>query len=130
MPRSVLIVDDEPRITAALMTRLESVGYEVYHAINGLAGIEAAALYEPDLILLDIRLPDIDGYETCTRIRRMPRLAESPIIFLSANVQDEAVLRAEAAGGDRFISKPYESSVVLDAIEELIDRGSREECRA
>lgn len=129
MPRSVLIVDDEPRITAALMTRLEAAGYQVYHAINGLAGVEAAALYEPNAILLDIRMPDIDGYETCSRIRRLPRLARVPIIFLSANVQDEAILKADAAGGDRFISKPYESSCILSAIEELIERGSQEECK-
>lgn len=130
MSRSVLIVDDEPRITAALMTRLESVGFVVYHAINGLAGIEAASLYEPDAILLDIRMPDIDGYETCSRIRRMPRLSKTPIIFLSANVQDEAILKANAAGGDRFISKPYESSTILKAIDELIEGRAQEECQA
>lgn len=122
MPKSILIVDDEPRITAALMTRLEAHGYTVYHAINGLAGVEAAALYEPDIVLLDIRMPDIDGYETCERIRRLPRLSEIPVIFLSANVQDEAIMKAKAAGGDRFISKPYESASILSAIEEFSKR--------
>lgn len=116
MPDSILIVDDEPRITAALMTRLEAKGYTVYHAINGLAGVEAAALYEPDAIILDIRLPDIDGYETCARIKRLPRLRDTPVIFLSANVRDEAVKRAREAGGNRFISKPYEADEILSAI--------------
>lgn len=120
-PQSVLIVDDEPRITLALMVRLEAAGYTVYHAINGLAGIEAAALYEPDAIILDIRMPDIDGYETCTRIKRLPRLGMVPVIFLSANVQDEAIKLANEAGGDLFISKPYESSLILAAVEELIE---------
>jgi CheY-like chemotaxis protein len=101
------------------MTRLEAIGYQVYHAINGLAGVEAAALHEPDVIILDIRMPDIDGYETCTRIRRFPRCAHTPIIFLSANVQDEAIMRAKDAGGSRFISKPYEASSIQAAIEEL-----------
>ncbi|MCR9075352.1 MAG: response regulator [bacterium] len=119
MPKSVLIVDDEPRITAALMTRLEAYGYTVYHAINGLAGVEAAALYEPDAIILDIRLPDIDGYETCERIRRFPRLESTPVVFLSANVQDEAIDRAKQAGGSRFISKPYDAVDIQNAIEEL-----------
>ncbi|MBO6740490.1 MAG: response regulator [Phycisphaerales bacterium] len=119
MPQSVLIVDDEPRITAALMTRLEASGYTVYHAINGLAGIEAAALYEPDAIILDIRLPDIDGYETCQRLRRFPTLQATPVIFLTANVQDEAIERAKGAGGSRFITKPYEACDILRAIEEL-----------
>ena len=120
MDRSVLIIDDEPRITAALMARLEAQGYTVYHAINGLAGIEAAALYEPDAIILDIRLPDIDGYETCTRIKRFPRLAEIPVIFLSANVQDEAITRASAVGGACFISKPYEAESIINAVTEAI----------
>jgi len=129
LAKSVLIIDDEPRITAALMTRIEASGYVVYHAINGLAGIEAAALYEPDAVILDIRMPDIDGYEACTRIRRLPRLESVPVIFLSANVQDEAIMKANAAGGDRFISKPYESSSVLAAIEELINHGTSKECQ-
>lgn len=123
MSESVLIVDDEPRITAALMTRLEDKGYTVYHAINGLAGVEAAALYEPDAIIMDVRLPDIDGYEACARIKRLPRLREVPVIFLSANIQDEAVKRAQQAGGARFISKPYEADEILTAIrDELAPR--------
>lgn len=138
--KSVLIIDDEPRITLALMARLEAAGYTVNHAINGLAGIEAAALHEPDAIILDIRMPDIDGYETCTRIKRLPRLNHVPVIFLSANVQDEAIQRSKQAGGDLFISKPYESSSILVAVEELIEQrtdmstnntqSSTEECSA
>lgn len=121
MPNSVLIIDDEPRITGALMTRLEAIGYTVYHAINGLAGVEAAALHEPDAIILDIRLPDIDGYETCVRIRRLPRLEHTPILFLSANVQDEAIARAKAVGGDRYICKPYEAADIICSLREVIE---------
>lgn len=127
MRHKILIIDDEPKITFALMTRLEAQGYSVFHAINGLAGVEAAAIHEPDAIILDIRMPDIDGYETCTRIRRLPRLAEVPVIFLSANVQDEAVVKAMDAGGDRFIGKPYESASILQAIEQLINPDSSKE---
>lgn len=127
MHHKILIIDDEPKITFALMTRLEAQGYSVFHAINGLAGVEAAAIHEPDAIILDIRMPDIDGYETCTRIRRLPRLAEVPVIFLSANVQDEAVVKAMDAGGDRFIGKPYESASILQAIEHLINPDSSKE---
>ena len=121
MPNSVLIIDDEPRITGALMTRLEAIGYTVYHAINGLAGVEAAALYEPDAIILDIRLPDIDGYETCTRIRRLPRLEHTPVVFLSANVQDDAIARAKSVGGSRYICKPYEASDIINTMREVIE---------
>ena len=114
-------MDDGRSITGALMTRLEFAGYTVYHAINGLAGVEAAALHEPDAIVLDIRMPDIDGYETCKRIKRFPKLAATPVIFLSANVQDTARQRAIESGGARFISKPYEAAEILSAIEAVIE---------
>ena len=120
MESTILIIDDEPRITAALMIRLESKGYNVCHAINGLAGVEAACLCKPDVIVLDIRMPDIDGYETCTRIRRMPGLETIPVVFLSANVQDSARSRVIACGGSQFISKPYDADDVIGAIESCI----------
>ncbi|MEM7680709.1 MAG: response regulator [Planctomycetota bacterium] len=117
MPRTILIVDDEPGITAALMIRLQSAGHEVYHAINGLAGVEAAALHQPEVIVMDIRMPDIDGYEACQRIHALPGLSKTPVVFLSANVQEQARERAKLAGGCVFLSKPYEASDVLDAVE-------------
>ena len=120
MAHSVLIVDDEPGITVALMTRLQASGYTVYHAINGLAGVEAAALHEPDAIIMDIRMPDIDGIEACQRIKRLPRLAETPVVFLSANVQEEPRRQAMAVGASAFISKPYEAQQVIDTIAEIV----------
>lgn len=126
MSYSVLIVDDEPGITAALMIRLQSAGYTVYHAINGLAGVEAACMHKPDIIVMDIRMPDIDGYEACMRIRRMPDLAHIPVIFLSANVQESAIIKSKAAGGSKFIAKPYDSVDVIHAIETCIGSKSNE----
>jgi two-component system KDP operon response regulator KdpE len=122
VPNSVLIIDDEPRITAALMVRLQAERYEVYHAINGLAGVEAAALHRPDAIVLDIRMPDIDGYEASARIKRLPGLAEVPIIFLSADTRDPSRLRAIEAGAVEFLTKPYEASDVLAAVERAVAR--------
>ena len=124
MPKSVLIIDDEPAITAALMIRLEAAGYRVFHAINGLAGVEAAWRHRPEVIVLDIRMPDIDGYEVCTRIRNAPELAETPIVFLSANVQDSARRRALEVGGSAFLSKPYEATDVIAAIARVTETAS------
>lgn len=120
MPASVLIVDDEPRITFALMTRLEASGFKVFHAINGLAGVEAAALHEPDAIILDVRMPDIDGFDTCRRIKRIERLSKTPVLFLSANPQDETKRQAMLAGGSAFMSKPYEASEIVESLQQLI----------
>ncbi|MEQ8317600.1 MAG: response regulator [Phycisphaerales bacterium] len=121
MAKSVLIIDDEPAITGALMTRLEAHGHEVYHAINGLAGVEAAAVHEPSIIILDIRMPDIDGFETFERIRRMPRLSRTPIVFLSAHAQEDAKHRARELGATAFLSKPYDSKDILAIIERIDD---------
>lgn len=119
MPKSVLIVDDEPAITGALMTRLQTHGHTVFHAINGLAGVEAAALHEPSMIILDIRMPDIDGFEAYERIRRLPRLRDTPIVFLSAHAQEGARHRALRLGARAFLSKPYDSKDILRIIDSI-----------
>ncbi|GAB5496049.1 MAG: hypothetical protein Phyf2KO_11290 [Phycisphaerales bacterium] len=117
MKQIILIVDDEPRITTALMVRFEAEGYRVCHAINGLAGIEAAALCSPDIVVLDIRMPDIDGYETCQRIKRLPGMQETPVIFLSANAEDAALQRAFDVGAVEFVSKPYDAEEVITLVQ-------------
>lgn len=119
MSNSVLIVDDEPRITAALMTRLQACGYEVFHAINGLAGVEASAIHRPDVVIMDIRMPDIDGYEACARIHRLPDLKNVPIIFLSANAHTSEE-KALDAGGMAYLCKPYEAVDVIRTIERVL----------
>lgn len=124
MRKTVLIVDDQPAITAALMTRLEAAGYEVFHAINGLAGVEAAALHRPDAVILDIRMPDIDGFDACVRIKRLPGLGDVPILFLSANAQEPARRRALEAGGSAFMSKPYKAADICDCIARLTGAAS------
>lgn len=119
MPKSVLIVDDQPQITMALMMRLQASGYEVFHAVNGLAGVEAAALHRPDVIVLDIRMPDIDGYDACVRIKRLPGLDRTPIVFLSANSQESFRQRAMQVGGKIFFAKPYKAADIIRAIDAL-----------
>ena len=122
MPHSVLIVDDEPAITVALMTRLQANGYTVFHAINGLAGVEAAALHHPDAIVMDVRMPDINGFEAFERIRRMPGLEAVPIVFLSAHAQEAARQRALELGAMAFLSKPYDSEDILAALSKALSR--------
>ncbi|HWB20058.1 MAG TPA: response regulator [Phycisphaerales bacterium] len=120
MSKSVLIVDDQPQITAALMMRLQAAGYTVYHAINGLAGVEAAALHHPDIVILDIRMPDIDGFDACIRIKRLPGLDHTRIIFLSANSQEANRLRAQEVGASEFMSKPFKAADILKVIERVL----------
>ena len=103
------------------MTRLQTHGYKVFHAINGLAGVEAAAIHHPDVVIMDIRMPDIEGYEACARIHRLPDLEDVPIIFLSANAH-AAEAKALEVGGSAFLRKPYEAKEVIETIERVLSR--------
>lgn len=127
MSKTILIVDDEPRITVAMMARLGSVGYTVYHAINGLAGVEAAAIHKPDLVVMDIRMPDINGYETCERIRRLPGMESVRVLFHSANMDAEAARLAKQAGGHAFLTKPSEPRAILAEVAHLIGTPDEQE---
>jgi two-component system OmpR family response regulator len=121
----VLIVDDERFIAQALMLRLRAAGYEVRWAPDGASGIAAAGEWRPHVIVLDIRMPDMDGFEVNRRLRARSELDATPVIFLSANVQESARQTALAAGAHAFLTKPYESKDVLAAIRSALDRSPR-----
>lgn len=118
--KTVLLIDDEPGIASALVVRLSAEGYVVETAMDGRSGLAAAAETQPDVILLDIRMPDIDGIEVCRRLKTNPELAATPVIFLSANVKDVVRHQALEAGGSAFLSKPYEPRDVLNAIRSAV----------
>lgn len=122
MHERVLIIDDERSIAQALTLRLRAGGYDVQWACDGLTGLAAVADWRPDLIILDIRMPDINGFEVYRRLRAGPRLFTTPVIFLSANVQQSARQAALAAGAYAFFTKPYESTDLLAAIRTALDQ--------
>ena len=105
---SILIVDDEEIGRLMLRRLLENEGYQVECAENGSAGIEKARNLEPDLILLDVVMPVIDGYEVCEILRRDPVLAEVPVIMLTSLDDSDSRLRGLQAGADDFLSKPVQ----------------------
>jgi len=121
----VLIIDDERAIAQALTIRLRVAGYDVRWACDGAAGVGAALEWRPDVIVLDIRMPDMDGFEVNRRLRSGSEAFTTPVIFLSANVQDSARHAALAAGAHAFLTKPYESRDVLCAIRSALDRNAR-----
>ncbi len=120
MPRTILQIDDEPAISAALKVRLSAAGYALLSAPDGSSGLAAAAEHRPDAILLDIRMPGMDGFEVCRRLKASPELAGIPVIFLTANASDEARRIAGEIGAADFLAKPYEPGDVLDAIEQAV----------
>src|SRR5512141_1886186 len=104
----VLIVDDEYIGRETLQSVLEGEGYELQMAENGLQAIEKAKELLPDVILLDVMMPGMTGFEVCQRIRNDPQIAEIPIIMLTALDDRESLLTGLKAGADDFISKPFD----------------------
>ncbi|MBP9144140.1 MAG: response regulator [Thermoanaerobaculia bacterium] len=103
----LLVVDDEPAHRKMLARALQEAGFEVEEAAGGLEAIAAANLRPPDLVLLDIDMPGIDGYETCRRLKEQERFASTPVIFLSGLGDIEGKMKAFAAGGVDYVTKPF-----------------------
>jgi len=107
-PYVVLAVDDRPTNLELLEQMLSLEGYRVVPAENGIAALEVAAAVEPDIILLDVDMPDLDGIETCKRLKSDPRFRDVPVVFLSGLAETLNKTRAFAAGGVDYITKPFE----------------------
>jgi signal transduction histidine kinase len=110
---SVLIVDDEPTARETLIAILEREGYDLLQAKDGIQALEMLKQFQPDLILLDVMMPAMDGFEVCRRIRATPSLAEVPIILLTALDDRDSLLRGLESGADDFLSKPPDHRELL-----------------
>lgn len=109
----ILIVDDTPKNIQVLGQILSEQGYKIIVATNGLQALKAVEKKTPDLILLDINMPELDGYETCQRLKADERLEEIPVIFLTARTETEDIVKAFSVGGVDYITKPFNSSELL-----------------
>ncbi len=115
--RCVLVVDDQPMNVRLLATQLEAVGYEVVKAYDGQEAIEFAGKHMPDIVLLDIMMPGIDGYETCRRMKADPVTASIPVIFISALTDINEKVNAFKCGGVDYICKPFQREEVLSRVD-------------
>jgi diguanylate cyclase (GGDEF)-like protein len=113
MTANILIVDDEPGTLKLLQDILTGGGYQVRPFNNGELALRSAEVRPPELILLDIRMPDADGFEICRRLKENPRLTEIPVIFISAAADLEDKVRAFEAGGVDYINKPFQKEEVI-----------------
>jgi len=118
----VLVVDDDPDIVEILRYNLSLAGYEVKSAANGKEAIKKAKLFIPQIILLDIMMPEMDGIEACSQIKGIPSLDNTMIIFLSARSEDFTQIAAFDAGGDDYISKPVKPKILLKKIASILKR--------
>ena len=120
--RKVLIIDDEPDILKFLSYNLSKEGYKVETANDGFHGIEKARSGKPDLILLDIMMPELDGIETCKMLREIDELNETFIAFLSARSEDYSQIAGFESGGDDYIVKPIRPKLLIARINALFNR--------
>ena len=120
-PRArVLVVDDEADLVRILEFGLQSVGYHVETASDGQEGLKKAREMKPDIILLDLMLPKLDGYKVCRLLKFDERYKGIPIIILSARTQEGDQTLAMEMGANRFITKPYEFTEILSQMEALL----------
>lgn len=121
----ILVIEDEPDVAEMLQFFLTESGYRVHIAAFGLQGLSAARQRNPDLILLDTILPDIDGYSICRELRSMPATMHIPIIFLTRHAENPHKLAALEMGADDFIAKPFDLTELLLRIRNAIQRVQR-----
>ena len=123
MPKRVLIADDEPNIVAALEFLLQRNGYEVHIARNGDEALRLIELHKPDLVLLDVMMPQRSGYDVCQRVREREDLRHLKIIMLSAKGREVEVNKGVSLGADLYITKPFSTRELVAKINGLLGAG-------
>ena len=121
MPKEILIVDDEPSIVVPIQFLMEQQGYNVLVAENGEDALDIIYKYKPDLILLDIMLPRIDGFEVCEIVRLNPDYRATKIIFLTAKGREVEIAKGLALGANAYITKPFSNTELVTKVKELLD---------
>jgi DNA-binding response OmpR family regulator len=125
MAQRVLIVDDEPNIVAALDYLLRRSGYEVHVATDGAAALRQVEAVRPDLVLLDVMMPEKNGYDVCQRIRANPQWRDIRIVILSAKGREAEMSKGLSLGADAYVTKPFSNAELVARIGELLrERGS------
>ncbi len=118
---SILIVDDNNQNLQVLAGILEGCGYDTGYAMSGMQAIKYVELEKPDLILLDVMMPEMDGYETCVRLKANPDYADIPIIFLTARIDITDIVKGFEAGGQDYITKPFNTAELKSRVKTHLD---------
>ena len=121
--RRVLVIEDDANILLSLEFVLEREGYEVRSATSGSEGLAAMRRDRPDLVILDLMLPDLSGYEVCQQARREPELADTPILVLTARAQDAERQKGLQSGASEYVTKPFRVADLVDRVDRLVRTG-------
>ncbi len=120
MAKRILVVDDEVQLVEMLKMRLEASGYKVLSAYDGQEAVDKARAENPDLIVLDLMLPKLDGYKVCRMLKFDEKYKSIPIILFTARAQASDKEMGAQVGADAYITKPFEPQVLLSKIKELL----------
>ncbi|MEP7183133.1 MAG: response regulator [Betaproteobacteria bacterium] len=120
MGKKILIADDEPNIVVSLEFLMKQKGYEVRVVNDGEAALAAVGDFGPDLILLDVMMPRVSGYDVCQKIRENPAWQGIRIIMLSAKGRDIEVTRGMAVGADAYVTKPFSTKDLIDKVRTML----------
>ena len=120
MGKKILIVDDEPSITVPLQFLMEQNQFEVLVVHSGEEAFAAMDRFKPDLVLLDVMLPTVDGFQVCQNLRENPQLKNLKVVFLSAMTRDLDVAKGNTLGADAYITKPFSNADVVKQVKDLL----------
>lgn len=121
MQKCVVVADDNRNIRTVIKMSLESLGYKVLEAANGLEALEIIGNSRPDIVVLDVMMPKIDGYEVCFRLKKSPELRDIPVVMLTAKTNKEDKFLGREVGADRYLSKPFDPEELEDVIQRILE---------
>ena len=123
-PKTVLIVDDEPYMIRLLQHHVERAGYRMVKAVNGREALERVELEKPDLVIMDVMMPELNGLEVLNQIRKKAETADLPVIIMTANAQRFTKEEAETAGVSAFLTKPFSPTQLMIEIRKQLGGGT------
>jgi len=123
--RKILFIDDEERLLEVMKTNLEIEGYDVITAISGRTGLASAVVDQPDIIILDIMMPDIDGWEIARRLRSDPSTKYIPIVMLTALDEPHHVVKGFESGADDYLAKPFDNAELFARVKTILSRAGK-----
>lgn len=122
MPQKILVIEDDPDVRDILQVRLGSAGYEVITAPAGLDGLKTVYRESPDLIILDLMLPQLDGFQLCRILKFDERYRDIPIMMLTAKTEHKSIQLGLKAGANKYLTKPFEPEQVVSEAHKLLDK--------
>ncbi|HIE53018.1 MAG TPA: response regulator [Armatimonadetes bacterium] len=127
--KKILVVDDEEHVVAAIKTNLEVEGYRVLPAYSGQEALELVGREKPDLIVLDVMMPEMDGWEVLDRLKAQEQTAEIPVVMLTALSQDEDIIRGWEGGAHAYLTKPFDPAKLVRIIGEQLALQEKRQAR-